>query len=315
MLPIQNKFYPAAIASPIASPSRRNLTLSATDGFPLAARLWISGSTSLVAYVAIVNAGAGIALSYYDRFGAFLAEHGIPTVLYDYRGIAGSRPRSLVGFRASVEEWGSKDCAAVLDWASTQFPGARIFVIGHSVGGFVTGFAGNGSLIDRMLLVSAHTGYWRDYDPHSKLSMFLIWHVFMPAITHLVGYFPGRRLHLLEDLPKGVALDWARRRSPDFWWYLKCADGSPDLTLINGLLARFYAIKGQTLALRFTDDPFATLEATNRILHLYANAPAVQTTICPKDVGGQKIGHFGFFRSRFRATLWPRVTNWLSTSD
>ncbi len=302
-------------AADIASVSQHNFTLRASDGFPLAVRLWTGNRSGPVGHAAIVNAGAGIVHSYYDRFAAFLAGNGIPTILYDYRGIGGSRPRTLIGFQASVEEWGSKDCAAVLEWVSSRFFGAKMLVVGHSVGGFVTGFAPNGGKIDRMLLVSAHTGYWRDYASGTRLSMFVLWHALMPVITHVCGYFPGRRLHLLEDLPKGVALDWARRRKPDFWWYLKRPDGSLDLTLIASLLARFRAITGQTLALRFDDDPFATQAATDRILGLYANAPAVQVAIGPVDVGGQKVGHFGFFRTRFRETLWPRVMSWLNASE
>ena len=182
-------------------------------------------------------------------------------------------------FKASVEEWGSKDCAAVLDWLRDRFPEAERIVVGHSVGGFVTGFVTNGTLIDRMLLVSAHTGYWRDYAARMRLPMFLLWHALMPAITHVVGYFPGHRLHLLEDLPKDVALEWAARRKPDFWWHLKNADGSIDKALIQTLLARFAAIQARTLALSFTDDPFATDEATERLLRLYANAPSSRLTL------------------------------------
>jgi predicted alpha/beta hydrolase len=287
----------------------------ALDGLPLAGRVWTGTDTNSPSYVAVVNAGAGIALGYYNHFAAYLATEGVPTLLYDYRGIAGSRPTSLVGFHASVEDWGSKDCAAALEWVSNRFPGSKRLVIGHSVGGFLTGFASNGELIDRMLLVSAHTGYWHDYASGTRLSMYFLWHVFMPAITSLLGYFPGRRLHLLEDLPKGVALDWARRRKPDFWWFMKRPDGSPDSALIAGLLARFHAIRGRTLALRFADDPFATRAATDRVLGLYANAPSAQVMIGPDDVGGQKVGHFGFFRSRFRAILWPRVIHWLNSDN
>jgi predicted alpha/beta hydrolase len=293
----------------------RDLVIHATDGVPLAARLWSPEPSAVGQYVAIVNSGAGIAYSYYERFAAYLAANRIPTVLYDYRGIAKSRPRSLAGFEACVEEWGSKDCAAVLDWVAGTFPGAKRLVIGHSVGGFLTGFAPNGGLIDRMLLVSAHTGYWGDYATPARFPMFLLWHAIMPVLTHLLGYFPGRSLHLMEDLPKGVALDWARRRKPDFWWRLNLPDGSPDYALIGALLKRFHAISGHTLALRFQDDPFATREATNRVLGLYANVPAAELTIGPGDVGGQKIGHFGFFRSRFRSTLWPEVVIWLENPD
>lgn len=313
---MSTQFATGSIESTVApSALQRDLVIYAADGFPLAARVWTSEASTRNQIVAIVNSGAGIACSYYDRFAAYLAVHGIPTILYDYRGIAKSRPRSLAGFPASVEDWGSKDCAAILEWATVHFPGAKALVIGHSVGGFLTGFAPNGCQIDRMVLVSAHTGYWGDYASSARLPMYLLWHLMMPALTHTVGYFPGRRLHLLEDLPRGVALDWAQRRKPDFWWHLKLADGSPDHDRINSLVDRFRAITGKILALRFDDDPFATEPATNRILRLYANAPALEVLVRRAEVGEQKIGHFGFFRSRFRVTLWPRVLTWLNLRE
>lgn len=304
-------FDPAHAIAATSAVAVRDLVLSATDGYPLAARLWGGELGSPPINVAIINAGAGIGSSYYDRFARFLAESRIPTLVYDYRGIAKSRPRSLRGFAASVEEWGSKDCAAVLGWMAREFPGARRTVIGHSVGGFVTGFVTNGRLIDRMLLIGAHTGYWRDYGSSARLGMYLLWHILMPALTHVVGYFPGRRLHLLEDLPSGVALEWANRREADFWWNLRRKDGKPDNARIEDAISRFMAVSAPALAIRFTDDAFATEEATNRILELYPNCSATQLVVGPSDVGGQKIGHFGFFRSRFRDTLWPRVVGWL----
>ncbi len=32
----------------------------------------------------------------------------------------------------------------------------------------------------------------------------------MPVLAAGLGYFPGRRLGCLENIPRGVALDWAR---------------------------------------------------------------------------------------------------------
>jgi len=101
----------------------------------------------------------------------------------------------------------------------------------------------------------------------------------MPTVTRMVGYFPGQRLHLLEDLPAGVALEWAARRKPDFWWHLKHANGGLDRALIANLLNRFDAIHAPTLAVRFSDDPFATKAATERILGLYKNAPASRVVL------------------------------------
>jgi predicted alpha/beta hydrolase len=131
----------------------------------------------------------------------------------------------------------------------------------------------------------------------------------MPAVTRVVGYFPGQRLRLLEDLPAGVALEWAARRKPDFWWHLKLADGKPDKALIQQLIRRFEAIRALTVAIRFSDDPFATKEATERILGLYKNATASRLVLGPSDGDGRPIRHFAFFSSRFRQTLWPRVFN------
>lgn len=291
-----------------------DLTICARDGYPLAARLWSVPANGVIRSTALVNSGAGIASRFYDRFAAYLAENGVATLVYDYRGIGRSRPNSLRGFQASVEEWGSKDCAAVLEWLSCQFPDAGRIVIGHSIGGFVTGFATNGMLIDRMLLVGAHTGYWRDYAQKARIPMFLLWHAFMPLVARIFGYFPGHRLRLLEDLPLGVALEWAARRKPDFWWHLKRPDGTPDDSLIRTLLARFESVRANTIALRFADDPFATEEATERILGLYKKATVRRMVLQCADGDGREIGHFGFFSSRFRATLWPRVCSELLLS-
>ena len=285
--------------------------IAGPDRYGLSFRLWCIDRGLGAHLTALINAGAGIDSRYYSRFAGYLAEAGIPTLVYDYRGIGRSRPASLRGFKASVEEWGSQDCAAALDWLAERFPGARRIVIGHSVGGFLTGFARNGHLIDHMVLVGSHTGYWGDYAPIARPGMFLLWHAFMPALTRLVGYFPGRRLHLLEDLPRGVALEWAARRHPEFWWNARRPDGSPDRERIDDVLGRFRSIRASVLALRFEDDPFATAAATERVLGLYSGCRAEQRLVTRADVGGRKIGHFGFFRSRFRESLWPLVLRWL----
>jgi predicted alpha/beta hydrolase len=283
-----------------------DLVLLATDSYPLSARIWRSTSASTTVAI-LINAGAGISARYYDSFAQYLAAHGAAVLLYDYRGIAKSRPRSLRGFSASVEEWGRKDCSAALELLAKRFSGIPVVVIGHSVGGFVTGFVPNGRLIDRLVLIGAHTGYWRDYSKTRRLRMYALWHVIMPAVTRTIGFFPGRMLRVCEDIPAGAALEWADRRHPDFWWNVRTKTGELDVGRIEDALARFRAIHAPTVAIRFSDDPFATAEATNRILSLFSNCPATQVMLGPEDTSGQPIGHFGFFRTRFRNSLWPIV--------
>ncbi|MDI9738710.1 alpha/beta hydrolase, partial [Stutzerimonas stutzeri] len=65
--------------------------------------------------------------------------------------------------------------------------------------------------VDRYLNVAGQYAYWRDYAAERRLQMYAKWHLLMPAMTRLVGYFPGRRLGWLEDLPAGVALEWSQR--------------------------------------------------------------------------------------------------------
>lgn len=290
----------------------QKLVVPAADGYPIAATLWAAGSADPPARYVVVNAGAGIPARYYDRFASWLADRGLPTLTYDYRGIGASAPPSLKDFRASVEDWGSKDYAAVADAMAGRYPGAKASVVGHSIGGFVTGLAPGGERLDRLALVGAHTGYWRDYARRVRLPMFVTWHLAMPAVTRAVGYFPGRRFGLPEDLPAGVARDWSQRRRPEPWWNLRGADGLPDRARIAEVVARFDAFRAETLVLSLADDPFATPEATARIAALFRNCAIRERTIDPRAAGLPRVGHFGFFRSRMRDALWPIVGDFLA---
>jgi len=288
------------------------LTIPAIDGYPIAATLWLPDRGDPVSRYVAINAGAGIPARYYDRFAAWLADRGVPTLTYDYRGIGASAPASLKGFQATVEDWGSKDCAAVLDMLARRFPGSRAEVIGHSIGGLVTGLAPGGERIDRLALVGTHTGYWRDYARKVRLPMFLTWHIAMPVVARAVGYFPARRFGLPEDLPAGVARDWARRRKPDPWWYLKRPDGTPDRERIAAVVARFDAFRADALVVSLADDPFATREATARMAALFRHCRIQERRIDPRASGLPPVGHFGFFRSRMRESLWPVVGDFLA---
>src|SRR5262249_37688923 len=65
----------------------------------------------------------------------------------------------------------------------------------------------------------AQYGYWRDYAAGTKPRMLAKWHVIMPLVTMLCGYFPGKRLGWIEDTPKGIVRDWvcSRDRFEDAW--------------------------------------------------------------------------------------------------
>ena len=43
---------------------------------------------------------------------------------------------------------------------------------------------------------------------------------------------------------------------------------------------------------------------TESLHGFYTNAPRTMKRIAPTDIGARRIGHFGFFRSEFRDSLW-----------
>lgn len=287
------------------------ISFCARDGYRLVGTMYNTRETSYPSRVVLINSGAGISASYYGRFAGWLAEKGIPTFTYDYRGVGLSRPSSLRQFTASVQDWGSKDCAAAIQVLAERFPQARIAVVGHSIGCFLTGFVQWRPEVDRMLFVAPHTGYYGDYAANWRLSMWLAWHVAMPSITRLFGYFPGKLFGLPEDLPRGVALEWAARRRPEFWWNLRERDGSADVKLRDKLLNGFSAFRGSVLAIQIADDAFATSAGAKRVASLYSSVEWTDVCVSPSKIDQPRIGHFGFFRSIGKVALWPIALDWL----
>jgi len=64
-------------------------------------------------------------------------------------------------------------------------------------------------------------------------------------------------------------------------------------------------------AYAIADDPFAPQAAVWALLDLYPSSPSEIRTVHPREVGAGAIGHFGFFRERFRDTLWREAADWL----
>lgn len=288
------------------------VSFTATDGYPLAGTLHRTATSATPGACVLINAGAGIPATYYSRFASWLAAAEVPVLTYDYRGIGSSRPASLRGFQASVEDWGSKDCAAAMATLAAAYPGVPVLLLGHSVGCFATGFLHDPAPVAGLVFVAPHTGYYGDYASRQRPAMWLAWHALMPLATRAWGYFPGRRLGLPEDLPRGVALEWAARRRPDFRWNLRLPDGTPDAARHAALQQRFAAFGGSALSVRVSDDAFSTAAGEARIEALFSGVRFEHALFDPAACGSRSIGHFGFFRSKSREVLWPRVRDWIA---
>jgi predicted alpha/beta hydrolase len=279
----------------------REITVVCRDGVVLGGHLWSGQDTG--AGTVVINPATGVLARYYHYYARFLAALGFTVITYDYRGIGRSRPARLGGCGYRWRDWGEMDVDAVLRFALSETPAAPLLVVGHSIGGFLPGLAESAPRIDRILTVGAQYAYWRDYAPDRRLSLFLKWHVAMPALTAVCGYFPGRRLGWLEDLPAGVANEWSFRRAR--------MEVSHPPAERAAVLSRFAAVTAPILAITVSDDEIGTASAIRRTLSYYRGARATEVTVTPADFGLGPVGHFGLFHARHAAGFWPKTARWL----
>ncbi|MDE3009829.1 MAG: alpha/beta fold hydrolase [Pseudomonadota bacterium] len=281
------------------------LTLTASDGETLAAHYWSSDGGEPWAVV-VINPATAVKARYYHRFARFLAAHGLAVLTYDYRGIGGSRQGSLRR-RPDISkfQWGRLDCEAALTWARRACPELPLHVVAHSIGGLAFGLAPANRAVQRCLTVGAQYAYWPDYASKGRALMWLRWHLLMPVLTALLGYFPARRLGWHEDLPAAAAYEWAFRPAGLEQAYRRHA--ARGLAPLSGLAG----FAGAMLAIGLDDDPFGTPAALDRLLDYFAAADRIRIGIDPQLVGATAIGHFAWFHERFRATLWLDAVGWL----
>lgn len=267
--------------------------IPAADGLPLGASLYAArggpGATVLVA------PATGVARRLYDPFARHLAAGGLEVVTWDWRGTGDSRPASLRRFHATMSGWARLDFAGVLAWARERAPELPLLAVGHSFGGQSLGLVPGGATLAGAVTVAAQNGWWGHWPRPRRYAYALLWHLVMPALTHALGYFPSSRLGLGEDLPRGVALEWARWcRSPR---YLRDWSGHRALT-------------APILALGFDDDAYAPATAVDALHREYAAARVERRQIAPAAAGVRSIGHFGFFKPGL-PQLWEEVAGWL----
>jgi predicted alpha/beta hydrolase len=175
-------------------------------------------------------------------------------------------------------------------------------LLGHSVGGQLLGLAPSAGRLRGALLVGAQNGHWKHGEGGARLRIWLSWHVVLPALTSALGYAPMGVLRLGEDLPAGVARQWARwGRHPEHL-LSECSVGEREAYRRLGFPIRSY---------HFTDDAFAPRRAVEALAAVYRGSTAEVVTRAPADVETSSIGHFGWLKPAFRETLWREMAAWL----
>jgi len=275
-----------------------DMTFKARDGYALAGTEFVPGGP--VRGAIVLNSATAVPRRIYRGFADYLADRGHAVLTYDYRGIGGSRPASLVGFSARMRDWATLDATAALDHVGARWPNVPVRAVGHSFGGQTVGLLANNNRFARVLMIAAQAGYWRLFrwpENYRVLAMMNAGRL----ITNMFGYTPGWT-GIGEDLPKGVFLEWAG-------WVMSERYFLDDPTLPE--LANFPRYHGALKAIGIDDDPWAPPVAINLLLSGFTGTRPEHQQIDPRAVGAGPIGHFGFFRPVHRDTLWRDAADWL----
>lgn len=237
--------------------------------------------------VTLIVPGIGIRAGFYGSFARYLAENGIASYIFDYRGIGDSKPNDLKGFEATASQWAEYDIEGMLGYISKSHPDKKINILTHSGGGSILGLAPSAMKANKIIMVASPETLLENYEGISYLKMCLIVFVLYPFLSRVLGYFPSKTLRLGENLPKGIALEWGRwGRHP------RGMEGC-----VGDKVKRFHAIESPMMTLSFDNDFFASKKCVGGLTKLYKNAKITHQHFTNKDVDFH-LGHFCFFKKR-----------------
>lgn len=286
----------------MSDPTIESVRIACSDGVSLAADLH-TPSGAVHARVLIAPA-MGVKRRLYRSFALALAGAGIETLTLDYRGVGDSLQGSIRREPATLHDWAERDLSAALAFLRARGD-AKVAWIGHSVGGQLMGLIDGARCPDAALFVASQSGYWKNWDGFARALIFGLWHLGIPAFTALTGRLPMNALGQGEDLPKHVAREWASwGRHPRYIMRYADARAACAFKTYTGPL-RSYAI---------ADDRYAPPRSVRALVAFYEHARADVVVVKPSDVGSKSLGHFNFFRERYRHTLWKDTIAWLGTA-
>jgi predicted alpha/beta hydrolase len=293
-----------------AEPSRTFL-IGTRDGVRIEADAFLPADHPPVAKLLVAPA-MGVKRQYYAAFAEDMAAHGIVTMLFDYRGVGGSLKGRVDRSEASLSQWGEQDMAAATrelerltaDDADPRYAKLPLLFVGHSVGGQLFGLMSD-LPYRSALFVGSQSGHWRHWDGKGRAVMAALWYLGIPALTRTLGYLPMRSFGQGEDVPKGVAREWATwGRDPSY----------VGVRIAQRPEAGFNHWAGKLRSIAIADDEYAPPRAVEALAELYRAADRELVTLHPSNVGAKALGHFGWFKRHYRTTLWADARRWLLAS-
>lgn len=285
----------------MTKPAIEKFTTSCSDGVELRGLLIVPDSPKAVVQF---NCGTAAKKEFYQPFLEYLADHSYVCCLWDYRGSGDSAPTSLKGCEHTFSDYGQKDMPAIKDYLSKKYQNLPLFIVAHSAGAQQIGFIENSSDIKAMVSIAVSAGYLPSMPLSYRVLSYYFFYLFTPISNALVGYVKAKPFGYMENLPKNVALEWRNWCSKKDYLFDEKFYGK---TVPKG---HFNKMTFPIHMFSVTDDNICSEQnIRNFWKHIKSEHEIGFTRISPKEIEAKEVGHMGFFRKRFKESLWPLALN------
>lgn len=255
----------------------------------------------------LICSATGIGQKSYADFARWLNKEGFTVLTFDYRGMGASLFEMPVrNSRAKKHEWGQYDMTAALTWLSRRHPGIPLQIVGHNGAGILMGLMPNHSHISAAISVGESILYVPQMVGIAQFIANLFFHFYIPCCLFWFGYLPLKFFGWGEDIPAGVAKQWAH-------WSLQ--PGHIRNSFGSDIKKHFYRdFQSPILVLNTGKDPITGQTSVEDLSDLYRSAKVEYKKIVPKNYGFKKIGHLNFFQPKYEK-LWPIISDWLKAPE
>ncbi len=245
----------------------------------------------------VLNPATGVPQGYYRHFARWMAsDQGLAVLTYDYAGMGESATGPVRDCDATMQSWALIDQPAAREALRSLVPEAPIWVIGHSLGGMMLPMQENTADIKRVIAVASGYVHHSDHPwPYQGLAR-LFWFGHAPVLTKLLGYMPGKRLGLGEDLPAGVYWQWRKWCTSKTFFWSEVGETLPEHNW-TGAPVRLVT---------FSDDNTIPSRCSWRLERSYGAENCTRTELNPTDFGLSYVGHISAF-SQKNAAIWPAI--------
>lgn len=239
----------------------------------------------------VLSAALGALQTFYTKFATFLSKEGYDVYTYDYSGIGLSRQAKIRTIKTSTTTWGKEDMRVVVEYVLNTKP-EKLILMGQSIGAQLIAYCPLSSSADLIVNIVGSSGSYTLWNGWMRYAAYLNF-ASLKFINSIFGYFPGKTLGIMEDLPSGVAKEWST-------WGL-----SPNylFDIVPDAFAKAASLNKPLISYSVADDTSSPQQSVEWLNAQFKNCDLLYRHILPSNYNIKALGHFGFFRSKSQV-LW-----------